>query len=63
MEIGVIIADIHITYHAPIHYDDNIKVGVKTTKIGNKSVTGGTMCDGCRHGGNYGIGDSGDGHI
>ena len=39
MKIGVVIADIHIAYHAPIHYDHNIKVGVKTAKIGNKSVT------------------------
>jgi acyl-CoA thioester hydrolase len=39
MEIGVVIADIHIAYHAPIHYDDNIKVGVKTVKVGNKSMT------------------------
>ena len=39
MEIGIVIADIHIAYKSPIHYDDKIKVGVKTTKIGNKSVT------------------------
>ena len=39
MEVGVIIADIHITYHATTHYGDNIKVGVRTTKIGNKSMT------------------------
>jgi acyl-CoA thioester hydrolase len=39
MEIGVVIADIHISYLVPIHYDDNIKVGVKTAKIGNKSMT------------------------
>jgi acyl-CoA thioester hydrolase len=39
MEIGVVIADIHVAYHAPIHYDNNIKVGVKTVKIGNKSMT------------------------
>lgn len=39
MEVGVIIADIHITYHATTHYGDPIKVGVKTTKIGNKSFT------------------------
>jgi acyl-CoA thioester hydrolase len=38
MEIGVVIADIHIAYHAPTHYDDNIKVGVRTKKIGGKSV-------------------------
>jgi len=39
MEVGVIIADIHITYHAPTHYGDPIKVGVRTSKIGNKSFT------------------------
>jgi acyl-CoA thioester hydrolase len=39
MEIGVVVADIHIAYHAPVHYSDNIKVGVKTAKIGNKSMT------------------------
>jgi acyl-CoA thioester hydrolase len=39
MEIGVVIADIHIAYKSPVHYDDNIKVGVKTAKIGNKSMT------------------------
>ena len=39
MEIGVVIADIHIAYHAATHYDDNIKVGVKTARIGGKSLT------------------------
>jgi acyl-CoA thioester hydrolase len=38
MEIGVVIADIHITYRAPTHYDNNIKVGVKTIKLGGKSI-------------------------
>jgi acyl-CoA thioester hydrolase len=39
MEVGVIIADIHITYHAPTHYGDPIKIGVRTSRIGNKSFT------------------------
>ena len=39
MEIGVIIADIHVTYHTPTHYGDPIKVGVRFDKIGNKSMT------------------------
>ena len=38
MEIGVVIADVHIAYHAPTHYQDNIKVGVKTIKLGGKSI-------------------------
>jgi acyl-CoA thioester hydrolase len=39
MEIGVVIADIHIAYKSPVHYDHNVKVGVRTAKIGNKSMT------------------------
>jgi acyl-CoA thioester hydrolase len=38
MEIGIILADIHITFHAPVHWGDPVKVGVRTTKIGNKSM-------------------------
>ncbi len=38
MEIGLIIADIHIKYNAPTHYCDEIKTGVRTAKIGNKSI-------------------------
>lgn len=38
MEVGVVIADIHIRYHAPIHYHHTIQAGVRTVKIGNKSI-------------------------
>jgi acyl-CoA thioester hydrolase len=39
MEIGVILADVHITYLEPIYFGQNIKVGVRALKIGNKSMT------------------------
>jgi acyl-CoA thioester hydrolase len=39
MEIGVILADIHITYLAPIYFGERIKVGTRTAKMGNKSMT------------------------
>ena len=39
MEIGVILADVHITYLAPIYFGERIKVGVRTAKMGNKSMT------------------------
>jgi acyl-CoA thioester hydrolase len=39
MDVGVIVADIHITFHTPARYEDHIKVGVRTSKIGNKSMT------------------------
>lgn len=38
MDIGIILADIHITFHAPVHWGDPVKVGVRTSKIGNKSM-------------------------
>jgi acyl-CoA thioester hydrolase len=38
MEIGLIVADIHVAYHAPTHYGDEIKTGVRTKKIGGKSI-------------------------
>ena len=39
MEIGVILADVHITYFEPIYFGQNIKVGVHVAKTGNKSMT------------------------
>jgi acyl-CoA thioester hydrolase len=39
MEIGVILADVHITYLEPIHFGQNIKVGVHVARLGDKSMT------------------------
>jgi len=39
MEMGVILADVHITYLEPIYFGQNIKVGVHTAGLGNKSMT------------------------
>lgn len=39
MEIGVILADVHITYLGPIYFGQSIKVGVHVAKMGNKSMT------------------------
>ena len=38
-KVGVIVADAHITFLAPIHFGDDVKVGVRTSKLGNKSMT------------------------
>ena len=37
-DLGLIVADIHVAYLAPIELGQNIHVFVKTTKIGNKSL-------------------------
>jgi len=39
MEIGVILADVHLTYLEPIYFGQNIKVGVHIAELRNKSMT------------------------
>lgn len=39
MDIGVIMADVHLTYHAPVHFGTPINIGVRTSRLGNKSMT------------------------
>jgi acyl-CoA thioester hydrolase len=39
MDIGVILADIHIAFKKPVEWGTPVKVGVRTMKIGNKSTT------------------------
>jgi len=39
LEIGVILADLKITFHAPIEWGNKVKVGVRATQLGNKSMT------------------------
>ena len=39
LEIGVILADLQITFLAPILWENKIKVGVRATDLGNKSMT------------------------
>jgi acyl-CoA thioester hydrolase len=38
MEIGVILADVHLTYFEPVYFGQEIKVGVHVSKLGNKSM-------------------------
>jgi acyl-CoA thioester hydrolase len=39
MDIGVIVADIHIKYRAPVFVNAAVHVGVRTQRIGNKSIS------------------------
>src|ERR1043165_2209211 len=39
MEIGVILADVHLTYLEPVYFGQKIKVGVHVARLGNKSMT------------------------
>ncbi len=39
MDIGTIVADIHIKFLAPVYLGAPVRVGVRTAAIGNKSLT------------------------
>jgi acyl-CoA thioester hydrolase len=39
MDFGIILADVHIAFCAPVLWGMDIRVGVKTLKLGNKSMT------------------------
>lgn len=37
-DIGIIMADFHITYLAPVYFGQQVQVGAKVTRMGNKSM-------------------------
>jgi acyl-CoA thioester hydrolase len=39
VDLGLIVADVHIAYLAPIVLGQNIRVGVRVARIGHKSLT------------------------
>lgn len=39
MDIGVILADVHIAFRAPVLWGMDVRVGVRTARLGNKSFT------------------------
>jgi acyl-CoA thioester hydrolase len=39
LEIGVILADAHITFQSPILFGADVRVGVCVSRLGNKSMT------------------------
>ncbi len=39
IDIGIILAEARVTFLAPIHFGQKVKVGVRVSEIGNKSMT------------------------
>jgi acyl-CoA thioester hydrolase len=39
LDIGIILADARVTFLAPIHFEQDVHVGVRVTKLGKKSLT------------------------
>lgn len=38
LDLGLIVADVHIAFRAPIDIDQQVRVGVRCVKIGHKSM-------------------------
>lgn len=38
LEIGVILAEARVTFNAPTHFGQRVQVGVRTTRLGKKSL-------------------------
>jgi acyl-CoA thioester hydrolase len=38
MDIGIILADVHMTFRAPVFFGQPVRVGVRVTRLGNKSL-------------------------
>jgi acyl-CoA thioester hydrolase len=38
-DLGLIVADVHVSYNAPIDMTQTVRVGCRVSKIGNKSMT------------------------
>jgi acyl-CoA thioester hydrolase len=39
IDIGIILADAHVTFKAPVLFGQHVQVGVRVTRLGNKSLT------------------------
>jgi acyl-CoA thioester hydrolase len=39
MDFGIILADVHLAFRAPVLWGMDVRVGVRTLKLGNKSMT------------------------
>jgi acyl-CoA thioester hydrolase len=39
IDIGIILADVQITFRAPILYQQKVQAGVRVARLGNKSLT------------------------
>lgn len=39
LDLPMIVADVHVSYLAPIYFEQDLRVGVRVSRIGNKSIT------------------------
>src|SRR4030066_2240579 len=58
LDIGVILADVQITFRKASHFGDRFRVGVRVSHIGNKSMTSEYRIEDARDASEFGTGSS-----
>lgn len=58
MDIGIIMADVHITFHKAIQFGDPVRVGVRITRLGTKSMQSEYVIEDMRDGSQLASGSS-----
>jgi acyl-CoA thioester hydrolase len=58
LDLGVILADVQITFRKAIQFGDSIRVGVRITQIGNKSMTSEYRIENARDASEFATGSS-----
>jgi acyl-CoA thioester hydrolase len=56
MDIGIILADVQVTFLAPILFGEQTKVWLRVTRLGNKSITAEYLLEGAKTGQKYATG-------
>jgi acyl-CoA thioester hydrolase len=58
IDIGIILADVHLTFRAPIQFGDPVRVGVRIARLGNKSMQSEYRIEDARDGREFASGSS-----
>lgn len=58
MDLGVILAEIRITFRAPIMFGQPVQVGVRTSRLGNKSLNMEHLLEDAQTGQEFTVGSS-----
>jgi acyl-CoA thioester hydrolase len=58
LDIGVILADVHLTFRKAIQFGDPVRVGVRISRLGNKSLTSEYRLEDARDGSEFASGSS-----
>jgi acyl-CoA thioester hydrolase len=58
LNFGIILADVQITFRKAIHFGDTVRVGMRISRLGNKSMTSEYRLEDARDGSEFASGSS-----